>query len=64
MEFGGIGPIGLPNEWPIFVDQNTLLLDAAILGSGVRKSKLIVSGAFIATLPGVQVLDGLARRVD
>jgi hypothetical protein len=31
-----------------------------VIGSGVRRSKLSLSGALLADLPGVEVLPGLA----
>lgn len=57
MEFGGINPIGLPTDWPILVDNKVAALGKAIIGSGVRQSKLLVSGALLASLPGAKVLD-------
>jgi prolyl-tRNA editing enzyme YbaK/EbsC (Cys-tRNA(Pro) deacylase) len=56
MEFGAITPIGLPSEWPILVDDDVAKLDKAIIGSGVRKSKLLVSGKLLASLPNAKVL--------
>lgn len=57
MEFGGITPIGLPQGWPILVDSAVAALDEAVIGSGLRRSKLLVSGATLAGLPGAEVLD-------
>lgn len=57
MEFGGICPIGLPSDWPILVDTNAAKLDYAIIGSGVRKSKLLVSGELLASLFNATVLE-------
>jgi len=57
MEFGGITPIGLPADWPILVDASVAELDEAVIGSGLRGSKLLVSGATLAALPGAEVLD-------
>ena len=34
MEYGGITPIGLPEEWPILVDSKILLLDEVLVGGG------------------------------
>ncbi|NUR92076.1 MAG: hypothetical protein HOY71_49075 [Nonomuraea sp.] len=56
MEYGGITPIGLPADWPILVDANVAALDWAVIGSGLRRSKLAVSGATLAALPGAEVL--------
>ena len=57
MEFGGITPIGLPAAWPILVDARVAALDEAVIGSGLRRSKILISGATLAGLPGAEVLD-------
>jgi prolyl-tRNA editing enzyme YbaK/EbsC (Cys-tRNA(Pro) deacylase) len=61
MEFGGITPIGLPAEWPLFVDEAVAATDWVVIGSGVRRSKLTLPGAAVASLPGAVVLAGLGR---
>ena len=61
MEFGGITPIGLPAEWPLFVDAAVASTDWIIIGSGLRRSKLTLPGAAVASLPGAVVLAGLGR---
>lgn len=57
MQFGGITPIGLPSDWPILVDSSVAALDEAVIGSGLRRSKILVSGAILSRLPGAEVLD-------
>lgn len=59
MEYGGITPIGLPEDWPILVDSAVLDCPDAVVGSGVRGSKLILPGAALAELPGAEVVEGL-----
>jgi prolyl-tRNA editing enzyme YbaK/EbsC (Cys-tRNA(Pro) deacylase) len=59
MEYGAITPIGLPNDWPIFIDRRVAMSDRVIIGSGLRGSKLAVTGAFLAALPNARVLDDL-----
>jgi prolyl-tRNA editing enzyme YbaK/EbsC (Cys-tRNA(Pro) deacylase) len=61
MEFGGITPFGLPGGWPVLVDAAVVAAPLVVVGSGLRRSKLVVPGAALAELPGVQVLDGLGR---
>ncbi len=61
MEYGGITPIGLPGGWPILVDAAVAKAGPVVVGSGVRRSKLILPGAVLATLPGAEVIDELAR---
>ena len=61
MEYGGITPLGLPQEWPVLVDRAVVGAGVVVIGSGVRRSKLALPGAALAAVPGAQVLDGLAR---
>jgi prolyl-tRNA editing enzyme YbaK/EbsC (Cys-tRNA(Pro) deacylase) len=63
MEYGGITPIGLPSEWPIFIDSRVLSYPLLTLGAGVRAAKIIAPGSLLAELPGAQVIDGLARLI-
>ncbi|MDT9592912.1 YbaK/EbsC family protein [Nocardioides zeae] len=61
MEHGGITPLGLPAGWRVLVDARVREADVVILGSGVRRSKLLVPGAVLAAAPGVEVVEGLGR---
>jgi prolyl-tRNA editing enzyme YbaK/EbsC (Cys-tRNA(Pro) deacylase) len=61
MEYGGITPIGLPADWPVYVDEVVASTPRVIIGSGVRRSKLTLPGAALASLPGALVLVGLGR---
>jgi prolyl-tRNA editing enzyme YbaK/EbsC (Cys-tRNA(Pro) deacylase) len=56
MEYGGITPVGLPADWPILVDESVASHERLIVGSGIRGSKLLVTGAFLASLPNAEVL--------
>ncbi len=60
MEYGGITPIGLPEDWPVLVDEAVVAAVEVVIGSGVRGSKLLVDAAELAALPGAEVL-ALAR---
>lgn len=60
MEYGGITPIGLPAEWPVLADSRVIDTDVVVLGSGVRRSKILISGLLLAQLPNVEVIQGLA----
>jgi prolyl-tRNA editing enzyme YbaK/EbsC (Cys-tRNA(Pro) deacylase) len=55
MEYGGITPLGLPDGWRLLVDDLVVAIDVAIIGSGVRRSKLLVPGGLLADLPGAEV---------
>lgn len=63
MEYGGITPIGLPSGWRLLIDSRAAA-GWACIGSGLRRSKLVVSGAVLAALPGAEVIDGLAIPVS
>jgi prolyl-tRNA editing enzyme YbaK/EbsC (Cys-tRNA(Pro) deacylase) len=63
MEYGAITPIGLPSDWPLLVDKTVVDAEYVIIGSGIRKSKLVLPGKLLARLPNVQVLEGLGRKV-
>ncbi|WP_311197993.1 YbaK/EbsC family protein [Ornithinimicrobium sp. INDO-MA30-4] len=63
MEFGGITPLGLPAEWPIWVDSRVMRQPWVVIGAGVRAAKLRIRGAAVGDLPGVEVVDGLAAEI-
>jgi prolyl-tRNA editing enzyme YbaK/EbsC (Cys-tRNA(Pro) deacylase) len=56
MEYGGITPVGLPDDWPILVDRNVIDQDRVIIGSGIRGSKLLAATEVLASLPNAEVL--------
>ncbi len=64
MEYGGITPIGLPSSWRVLVDRAVLGAPAAMIGSGVRRSKLILPGAALADIPGAEVVEGLGKPMS
>ena len=60
MEYGGITPIGLPAGWPIYVDARVAAAGLVIVGSGVRRSKLVLPGGALGDLPDAEVVEDLA----
>ena len=60
MEYGGITPVGLPPDWRVLVDPRVLDIEVAVIGSGVRRSKLLLAGRLLGMLPGADVVEGLA----
>jgi len=60
MEYGGITPIGLPRDWPVYIDAAIAATPAVVIGSGLRRSKLALAGDSLASLPAARVIDGLA----
>jgi prolyl-tRNA editing enzyme YbaK/EbsC (Cys-tRNA(Pro) deacylase) len=63
MEYGGITPVGIPDDWRLLVDSRVLDIRAAIIGSGVRRSKLLLPGALLAELPRSVVIPELGLAV-
>jgi prolyl-tRNA editing enzyme YbaK/EbsC (Cys-tRNA(Pro) deacylase) len=63
MEYGGITPIGLPAGWPVLVDARVIDDGAVIIGSGVRRSKILLPGRLLGELPDAQVIDGLGLEI-
>lgn len=64
MEYGGITPIGIPADWVLYLDTRVAALPSAIVGSGIRCSKLQLPGAVLAALPGAEVIEGLATELE
>ncbi|GAB2466012.1 YbaK/EbsC family protein [Xylanimonas ulmi] len=59
-EYGGIGPLGLPAGWRVLIDARFARPGAlALQGSGVRRSKVLMTGALLCALPGVEVVEDL-----
>jgi len=61
MEYGGITPVGLPQQWRLLVDAALTAEAVVCVGSGLRRSKLLIPGAVLAHLPGAEVVEGLGR---
>jgi prolyl-tRNA editing enzyme YbaK/EbsC (Cys-tRNA(Pro) deacylase) len=58
MEYGGINPLGVPDGWRILVDSRAAARPGQIVvGSGLRRSKLLLPAALLARMPGVEVAD-------
>ena len=62
MEYGGITPIGLPADWPVLVSAEVAAAGPVVIGSGLRRSKLLLDGGLLGTLPGAEVVPELSQR--
>uniref|UniRef100_A0A5Q5CEB7 YbaK/prolyl-tRNA synthetase associated region n=1 Tax=Mycobacterium sp. (strain JLS) TaxID=164757 RepID=A0A5Q5CEB7_MYCSJ len=56
MEYGGITPVGLPEDWPILIDEQVLTQPHVVIGSGVRASKILAEPDRLTSLPRAEVL--------
>ncbi len=62
MEFGAITPVGLPPAWAVLVDPDAVREPLVVIGSGLRRSKLVVPGTLLARLRGAELAPELARH--
>ncbi len=64
MEYGGITPAGLPDDWQILIDEAVVAAGPVVIGGGVRGAKLLVDACELARLPNVTVLPLALPRAD
>jgi len=62
MEYGSINPIGLPEDWKIYIDPKILESEKIICGSGLQKSKISFPSKFLLKLRNVEILEDLAKE--
>ena len=61
MLIGGVTPIALPDGIPIWVDAAVMKPLSIVLGGGDRSTKLGMTPSALASLPGVEVVEDLAK---
>ena len=62
MEYGSINPIGLPDDWKIYIDPKILESETIVCGSGLQKSKISFSSKFLLKLNNAEILENLAKE--
>jgi prolyl-tRNA editing enzyme YbaK/EbsC (Cys-tRNA(Pro) deacylase) len=63
MEIGGVTPLNLPPELPIWIDEAVMQCEYVVLGGGNRSSKLKVDPAVLLQQPSAETVAGLAQPV-
>ena len=63
MMIGGVTPLALPADLPVYVDERVMAQPEVILGGGSRSMKVKVSPKVFEHLPGVTVIEGLANEI-
>ena len=63
MEIGGVTPICLPEDLPVWIDQRVMAAHYVILGGGDRSSKIKISPRIFEQLPACTIIEGLATVV-
>jgi prolyl-tRNA editing enzyme YbaK/EbsC (Cys-tRNA(Pro) deacylase) len=61
MEIGGVTPICLPEDLPLWIDNRVMQADYIILGGGNRSSKIKISPRIFDQLSSSIIVDGLAK---
>ena len=64
MELGGVTPLGLPEDLPLWVDRRVMDQPFVILGGGDRSSKIKVSPRIFEITPNTEIVDGLAMQPE
>ena len=62
MEYGSINPIGLPEDWKIYIDPKILESETIICGSGLQKSKISFPSKLLLKLKNIEILEDLAKE--
>ena len=63
MELGGVTPLGLPDDLPLWIDQRVMTRETIILGGGNRHSKIIVPPAIFDKVSNVEIIENLAMPI-
>ena len=64
MAIGGVTAFGLPSDLPLWVDAAVMARQRIVLGGGSRSWKVIAPPSILLTLPGVEVVEGLAAPLE
>ena len=60
-EIGGVTVFGLPAGLPVWIDAAVMERERIVLGGGSRSWKVIAPPSILRTLPGAEVVEGLAN---
>ena len=60
MLIGGVTPMALPSEVPLWIDGAVMANEWVILGGGSRSMKVKADPRVLTMLPGAEVVEGLA----
>jgi prolyl-tRNA editing enzyme YbaK/EbsC (Cys-tRNA(Pro) deacylase) len=60
-EIGGVTVFGLPADLPVWIDAAVMERERIVLGGGSRSWKVIAPASILLTLPGAEVVHGLAN---
>ena len=64
MTVGGVTPIGLPDNLPLWVDNAVMNRDEIVLGGYSRAWKIIISPEVFLQIPNTEIVEGLANPIQ
>ena len=63
MVLGGVTPLALPDDLPLWIDQKVMEAEYIILGGGSRSSKIKISPAVFLKTPNTTIVEELAKLI-
>jgi len=63
MEIGGVTPVGLPNDLPIWIDNLVMEAPKVIIGAGSRNAKIYLAPENLLKFPNTHVVEGLSMPI-
>jgi prolyl-tRNA editing enzyme YbaK/EbsC (Cys-tRNA(Pro) deacylase) len=64
MMIGGVTPLALPAQMPVWVDDRVMAREQIVVGGGSRSLKIRLAPEALRLLPHTEVVAGLAMPVD
>ena len=64
MTIGGVTPLALPADVPLWIDAAVMSRPRIVIGGGSRAAKVVGPPAMLLELPGAEVVEGLARPFE
>ena len=63
MEIGGVTPVGLPEDLPVWIDSLVMEASKVIIGAGSRSAKIYLSPDNLLRFPNTHIVDGLSMPI-
>ena len=63
MEIGGVTPVGLPEDLPVWIDSLVMEAPKVIIGAGSRSAKIYLSPDNLLRFPNAHIVDGLSMPI-
>ena len=63
MEIGGVTPVGLPDDLPIWIDNLVMEAPKVIIGAGSRDAKIYLAPENLLRFPNTHIVKGLSMPI-